>query len=129
MRVPSQSKDTFNGTDFSDTLIARQKKQSYRTSRQEVTSRTETLEEKITRVRREMEEIRMEMVQENKPDTEIQEWEGIIHSHVDDHIATKLLTTRIQKLVSSTPTPTQRTPPNLNFVNIVNFVHIIIFSK
>jgi hypothetical protein len=86
------------------------------------------LEEKIARVRREMEEIRMEMAQENKPDTEIEEWETILHSHVDDHIATKLLTKRIQKLVSTSPTPTH-VPPNLGLINIVDCVHIIVFSK
>ena len=115
-------------TDFSDTLIARQKKQSYRTSKQEVSTKAETLEEKIARVRREMEEIRMEMLQENKPDKDIQEWEGIIHSQMDDHIATKVLTTRIQKLVSTTPTPSN-VPPNPCFINIVHVIHIVVFSK
>ena len=59
------------------------------------------MEEKITRVKREMEEIRLEMVNEKKPADEITEWESLIHSLTPENNATKVLTSRLQKIPSS----------------------------
>jgi hypothetical protein len=58
------------------------------------------LDEKIARVRREAEEIGLEIIAAKKSDTEIQEWESIIHSLSSEN-PNKLLTSRIQKLTSS----------------------------
>jgi hypothetical protein len=97
--------------DFSDTLIARERKQSYRTSRQDGSTTPETLEEKIARVKREMEEIRMEMAKkggENADPAEVEEWDRMIHSFHGEENATSVLTERVKKLPvpsSATSTP------------------------
>jgi hypothetical protein len=88
--------------DFSDTLIARRKGQSYRTSREEIPRQEETLEEKIARVRREMEEVRREMSVEGKTREEVEDWETLIRTFSSDENASKLLTTRLQKASSPT---------------------------
>jgi len=102
-------KDVLIFVDFSDTLIARQKKQSYRTSRQEVSSKEETLEEKIARVRREMEEIRMQMVDEKRDQIEVGEWEALMQNLSSENDAAKALTSRLQKVSSSTSAPSATT--------------------
>ena len=97
--------------DFSDTLIARERKRSYRTSRQDGSSTPETLDEKIARVKREMEEIRMAMAKkgaEKADSAEVEEWDRMIQSFHGEENATSLLTARVRKLPppsSTTPTP------------------------
>lgn len=88
-------------------MIARQKRQAYRTTREEVSSHPETLQEKVARVRREMEEVRMQMVNEDTPDTEILEWEKLISSMSSEDSAASMLTSRIQKLATAQPDSTQ----------------------
>jgi len=91
-----------DNADFSDTLIARQKKQSYQTSTllESESTANETLDQKVARVRREMEEIRLEMMNEQKPSEDIANWEELIHSFQDDKSASSLLTQRLQKFAS-----------------------------
>jgi hypothetical protein len=81
-------------------LVARLKKRSYQTSRIENAEREETLEEKMARVRREVEEIRMEMVNEKKPEKEIDEWTSLIPVLSNNNSATNIITERVQKIVS-----------------------------
>jgi hypothetical protein len=86
--------------DFSDTLIARERKQSYRTSRQDGSITPETLDEKIARVKREMEEIRIEMAKggEKADSKAVEDWDKMIHSFHGEENATSLLTERVKKL-------------------------------
>jgi hypothetical protein len=96
--------------DFSDTLVARERKQSYRTSRQDGSTTPETLDEKIARVKREMEEIRMEMTNKGSEanSAEVEEWDKMIHSFHGEENATSLLTERVKKLPP--PSSTASTP-------------------
>lgn len=97
--------------DFSDTLIARRRKQSYRTSRQDGTSTPETLEEKMARVKREVEEIRVEMANKGVGEhdsTQAEEWDKLIHSFNGDENATSRLTSRVKKI----PGPPATTTPS-----------------
>jgi len=87
--------------DFSDTLIARHRRQSYRTSRDDGTSSPETLEEKVARIKREMEEIRVELakkVGDNADSVELEDWDKLVRSLNRDENATSLLTSRVKKL-------------------------------
>ena len=106
-------------------MIARQRKQSYRTSRQEIGSKEETLEEKIARVRREMEEIRVQMVEDNKSEEEVDEWEDLIQALSIENNATKALTSRLQKVSSSSSAPTVITvlPLYIEFANFRTHTH------
>jgi hypothetical protein len=88
-------------SDFSDTLTARRKGQSYRTSREEVPGREETLEEKMARVRREMEEVKREMTVQGKNPQEVEEWETLMRGWSNDESAPKLLSSRLQKASSA----------------------------
>jgi len=98
--------------DFSDTLIARHRRQSYRTSRDDGTSTPETLEEKMARVKREMEEIRVELAKKvgDKSDSvELEGWDKLVHSLNRDEKATSLLTSRVKKLPVSLSASTAST--------------------
>jgi len=63
----------------------------------------------MARIRREMEEVRVQMTQQEKSDNDIQEWETLISSLSQEDSAVKLLTTRIQKL-STAQTPSSQVP-------------------
>jgi hypothetical protein len=79
-------------------LIARKRGRSYRTSREE----EETFEERVARVRREMEEVRIEMIKEKRLAQEVDQWERFI-AEVGGTAATNL-SARVAKLESS-PVP------------------------
>ena len=49
----------------------------------------------------------MQMVNEDKPDTEILEWEKLISSMSSEDSAASMLTSRIQKLATAQPDSTQ----------------------
>jgi hypothetical protein len=78
-------------------LTARQRKQAYRTSRDEAPT-AETLEEKMARIKREIEEVRIQMLKENKSDDEVQKWDKLMSGVSSEDSAVTLLTSRIQKL-------------------------------
>ena len=64
-------------------------------------STPETLEEKVARVKREMEEIRVELAKKvgDKADSvELEDWDKLVHSLNRDENATSLLTSRVKKL-------------------------------
>ena len=87
--------------DFSDTLIARHRRQSYRTSRDDGTSTPETLEEKVARVKREIEEIRAELAKQGGDEAdsaELEEWNKLVHSLNQEENATSLLKLRVKML-------------------------------
>jgi len=88
--------------DFSDTLIARRKGQSYRTSREEIPRQEETLDEKIARIRREMEEVKREMSVQGKTREDVEDWETLMGGFSSDESASNLLTTRLQRVSSPT---------------------------
>src|SRR5271154_320405 len=88
--------------DFSDTLIARRKGQSYRTSREEIPRQEETLDERIARIRREMEEVKREMSVQGKTREDVEDWETLMRGFSSDESASNLLTTRLQKVSSPT---------------------------
>jgi hypothetical protein len=90
--------------------VARRKKQSYRTSRQEIVSRPETFEEKMVRVRREVEEIKMDLQSEQKDD-DIIEWESLIRSISSETTASKLFAQYLQKSQPTTQPSSTQVPP------------------
>lgn len=57
----------------------------------------------MTRIRREVEEIRIEMVNEKKPEKEINEWTSLIPVLSNNNAATSNITERVKKIVSSVP--------------------------
>jgi hypothetical protein len=67
------------------------------------------LEEKIVRVRREMEEVKREMNSQGKTQEEVEDWEGLMRKFSDDEeSASKILSARLQKIPS--PVTKQVTP-------------------
>jgi hypothetical protein len=66
------------------------------------------LEEKIARVKREMEEIRVEIAKtgDDKPDsTGVEEWDKLVHSFNGEENATILLTSRVKELPATSGAP------------------------
>jgi nuclear migration protein JNM1 len=61
-----------------------------------------------------MEEIRTEMINKNKPDTELIEWDSLIRSFTPEN-TTQQLTTRLQKLNVTTPTSLQKSTYTLSY--------------
>jgi hypothetical protein len=104
--------------DFSDTLIARRKGQSYRTSREEIPRQEETLDEKIARIRREMEEVKREMNVQGKTQEEVEDWETLMRGFSNDESASNLLTTRLQKVSSPTLQDSHTVRIPVNSINV-----------
>jgi hypothetical protein len=63
-------------------------------------AKEETLDEKVARVRREVEEIRVQQAKEKRPEIEIEEWESFAKTLSPDSNAMQLLSSRITKLSS-----------------------------
>jgi hypothetical protein len=105
------------------------KKRSYQTSRIDSAARQETLEEKMARVRREVEEIRMEMVNEDKPEQEVTEWASLVLALSNNTSSASMVTTRVQKLASKSPSPSTGNVYLIPFQVTVDYcVFIILFT-
>lgn len=55
----------------------------------------------MARVRQEVEEIRLQMTEEKRPEAEVAEWETLIQAVSNENNSATILTSRLQKLSSS----------------------------
>ena len=76
--------------------------------------REETLDERIARLRREMEEVKREMAVQGKTKEEVEDWESFSRTFSNDESVSTLLTKRLQKL--SSPSAEDNYPVGILFM-------------